>query len=108
MIGQLRTYTINKGMMGSWLKLFSEQIVPLLKDAGIGIHSAWVNKVPEFHADERTQFIWIRTFDNAADLEAKESAFYGSAWWTENVDFVRGHLAHREISVIEPFLPDKL
>lgn len=99
MIAQLRTYTINKGMMESWLKVFQDEIIPRVHEAGIGIQSAWVN-------DEGTQFIWIRTFDDAADLDRKEAVMYGSDWWNENVDRVRSHLAHREIKTIEPILPD--
>ncbi len=36
MIAQLRTYTINKGMMDDWLKVFREDIVPLCRSMGIG------------------------------------------------------------------------
>ena len=99
MIGQLRIYTINTGMMDSWLKLFREQIVPHIKEAGIGIQTAWVN-------EEQTQFIWIRTFGNKSEIKQKEAAFYGTDWWKQNVDFIRGHHAHREIILIEPILPE--
>ena len=93
MIAQLRTYTINKGMMDSWLQVFREEIVPLCGRMGIGVESAWVN-------DEGTQFTWIRTFEDAADIERKEAAMYGSDWWAANVDRVRSHLAHREFTVV--------
>ena len=99
MVGQLRIYTINAGMMDSWLKLFKEEIVPRVKEAGMGIQTTWVNQ-------ERTQFIWIRTYDSIEDIEVKEAAFYGTDFWKANVDRIRGHLAQREIVVIEPFLPD--
>ena len=99
MVGQLRIYTINKGMMDSWLKLFREELVPRVKEAGIGVHTAWVN-------EERTQFIWIRTYGSKAEIEPKEAVFYGTDWWKKNVDFLRGHQAHREITLIEPFLPE--
>ena len=99
MIGQLRVYTINKGMMDSWLRLFKEEIGPKVKAAGIGVHSAWVD-------DERTQFVWIRTFGDRTEIEAKEAAFYGTDWWKENAERIRGHQARRDITVIEPFLPD--
>lgn len=95
MIAQLRTYTINKGMMDDWLKVFREDIVPLCRSMGIGVESAWVN-------DEATQFTWIRTFEDAEDIERKEAAMYGSEWWDENVTFVRSHLAHREFTVVNP------
>ena len=87
MVGQLRIYTINKGMMESWLK------------AGMELQSAWVN-------EENTQFIHIRTFNSKDEIEEKEAKFYGTDWWKENVDFIRGHHAHREIILIEPVLPN--
>ena len=99
MVGQLRIYTINAGMMDSWLKLFKEEIAPRVKEAGMGIQTAWVNQ-------ERMQFIWIRTYDSIEDIEVKEAAFYGTDFWKANVDRIRGHIAHREMVVIEPFLPD--
>ena len=95
MIAQLRTYTINKGMMDDWLKVFREDIVPLCRSMGIGVESAWVN-------DEGTQFTWIRTFEDAEDIKRKEAAMYGSEWWDENVTMVRSHLAHREFTVVNP------
>jgi hypothetical protein len=94
-VAHLRTYTINKGQMDSWLKLFNEQLIPLLREHDIRVDGTWVN-------DERTQFIWVRSYgDTMADLEAKEAAFYGSAWWKTNVDHVRGHLAHRDITLLQ-------
>ncbi len=93
-IAHLRVYTINKGQMESWLDLFHGHIAPLLREHDITVEGAWVNAA-------RTQFIWVRSYgETEADLERKEKAFYGSDWWRANVDRVRGHLAHREITVI--------
>ncbi len=93
-IAHLRVYTINKGQMESWLDLFHGHIAPLLRAHDITVESAWVN-------DARTQFIWVRSYgETDADLERKEAAFYGSDWWRANVDRVRSHLAHREITVV--------
>lgn len=93
-IAHLRVYTINKGKLESWLDLFHNHIAPLLREHDIRVEGAWVN-------DARTQFIWVRSYgETEADLERKERAFYGSDWWRANVDRVRGHLAHREITVI--------
>ena len=40
--------------------------------------------------------------ESLEDIKVKEDAFYGSDWWKENMPTVRGHLARREITVIEP------
>lgn len=95
MVGQLRTYTINKGMMESWLKLFHEVIAPKTLEFGMGIQSAWTD-------EESERFIWIRTYEDMQDLKKKEEEFYGSDWWKENMPTIRGHLARRQIEVIKP------
>jgi len=93
-IAHLRTYTINKGMLDSWLELFPT-LVPVMEKAGIKVESAWVNA-------DRTQFIWIRSYGASVDnITTAEAVFYGSEWWLANVDHVRSHLAHREIVQIE-------
>ena len=93
-VAHLRTYTINKGQMESWLDLFQNHILPLLREHDITVDGTWVN-------GDRSQFIWVRSYgETDAELERKEAAFYGSAWWQANVDRVRGHLAHREITLI--------
>ncbi|MGI9336480.1 MAG: NIPSNAP family protein [Gammaproteobacteria bacterium] len=95
MIAHLRIYTINKGMMEDWQKLFRDELVGLMAEAGIKVESAWTNA-------EATQFIWIRSYgDSTEDIATKEKAFYESPWWVENVDYVRSHIAHREITVIQ-------
>ena len=95
MIAHLRVYTINKGMMDNWLELFNTELVGRMADAGIKVESTWTNA-------DATQFIWIRSYgESIDDIETKEKAFYGSPWWQENVDHVRSHLAHREVTVIQ-------
>jgi len=93
-IAHLRTYTINKGMMESWLSTF-DKLIPLMAEHGIKVESTWVN-------DEGTQFIWIRSYGgDVANIEKAEAGFYGSDYWIANVDAIRSHLAHREIVQIE-------
>jgi len=99
MIGQLRTYTINMGMMESWLKLFRDELAPNLKKAGMSVHTAWVN-------DEGTKFIWVRTVGDRSEMEPKQAAFWASDWFKEHETRVRSHIAHSEVVVLEPFLPD--
>ncbi len=94
LISQLRVYTINRGQMDSWLKAF-EGLKPLMEEHGIQIDGTWVD-------EENERFIWVRSFEDQADLERKEAAFYGSEQWLAGVDHVRGHLARRDITVISP------
>ena len=93
MLAQLRTYTINTGMMDQWLQLFGTEIAPRTMSAGMDIPVTAVNH-------ENTKFIWIRTFENETDLKIKEAAFSNSEWWKNNIDYVRSHFAHRTIELI--------
>ena len=94
-IAHLRTYTMNSGQMDSWLTLFENKLIPLMEKQGIKVESYWVN-------EENTQFIWIRSYGNSIkNIKQKEDSFYGSEWWKKNVDFVRGHISHREIKLIK-------
>ena len=93
MVSQLRTYTINRGMMDQWVSVFNETLMPVYSKVGIVVEGAWVN-------EDKNQFIWIRSFNDAADLEAKEAAFYNSDEWKANVDHVRSHLARVDVQVI--------
>ena len=49
MVSQLRIYTINRGMMDSWLKVFEEHIRPLHQKLGMPVEATWVNA-------DRTEF----------------------------------------------------
>ena len=58
---------------------------------------------------DKSIFIGLKDYDDTIDndeIEEKEAAFYGTDWWKKNVDFIRGHHAHREIVLIEPILPN--
>ncbi|HJO34470.1 MAG TPA: NIPSNAP family protein [Anaerolineales bacterium] len=94
-IAQLRTYTINKGQLEDWLDVFHSEVVPRMENAGMKVESTWVNQ-------DRSQFIWIRSFgDSYNDVETKEAVFYSSDWWKANVDRVRSYIAHRNVVQIE-------
>lgn len=71
MVAQLRIYTINRGMMDSWLKLFNEHIRPLHDRLGIPVQNSWVNA-------DRTEFIWVRGFNDAEEIPAKEAEYFAS------------------------------
>ena len=65
MVSQLRIYTINRGMMDSWVKLVEEKLRPWHEKYGIPIEATWVNV-------EKTEFIWVRSFDSLDDIPVKE------------------------------------
>jgi hypothetical protein len=71
MISQIRIYTINKGEMDNFLKHFKEDIESLHKKLGIPIVGSWVNR-------SQNEFIWIRSYKDKAELEAKNKEFQGA------------------------------
>ena len=68
MLSQIRIYTINKGQMDAFLKHFKEEIMGVHEKIGVPIVGTWVNR-------PQNEFIWVRTYKDKADLEAKGKAF---------------------------------
>lgn len=68
MLAQIRIYTINKGEMDAFLKHFREEVMAVHERIGLPIVATWVNR-------PQNEFIWIRTYKDKADLEAKGKAF---------------------------------
>ena len=64
MVDQMRSYTINKGMMDSWIKLFETGIKPAHDAVGMPVVATWVNM-------DHNQFIWVRRCPEGADIPAK-------------------------------------
>ena len=97
MIAQMRTYTINKGMMDSWLELFDKEIRPIHESLGIPIVATWVNA-------DRTDFIWVRTFNNAEEIPEKQAAYFASPGRQALGDIPTSHIAKMEVRLIEEVL----
>jgi hypothetical protein len=68
MLAQVRIYTINKGEMDDFLKHFKEEVMVVHERIGLPIVGTWVHRA-------QNEFIWIRTYKDKADLEAKSKAF---------------------------------
>ena len=67
-MAQIRIYTINRGEMDAFVKHFESETMPPHKEIGWPIVSTWINR-------PQNEFIWVRTYNDAADLEAKAKAF---------------------------------
>lgn len=93
MVSQLRIYTINRGMMDSWLKLFEEKLRPGHEKYGIPIEATWVNV-------EKTEFIWVRSFDSLDDIPAKEKEYYSSPERLAIGDMPQQHIAKIEVRTV--------
>lgn len=68
-------YTTNRGIMEPWVKFFAETIVPCHEKIAIKIEGSRVN---EDDNQDIWQYIWIRAFDDAEDLEIKMTVFLES------------------------------
>ena len=64
MQAQIRIYTINKGELDTFIKHFKEETKPIHDKVGWSVVASWVNR-------PQNEFISIRTYEDAADLEAK-------------------------------------
>ena len=94
MISQLRIYTIHPGMMDSWLKLFNEQIRSIHQKLGIPVEGTWVNT-------DRTEFIWVRSFDSADAIPVKEAEYFASPERQALGNLPQNHIAEMKVRVIE-------
>src|SRR5918999_4039063 len=64
---QVRIYTINRGMLDSWIKVFNEKIVPTSAKFGVHVIGAWVNR-------PQNEFVWVRTFESVEKLRVYEQS----------------------------------
>ena len=93
MISQLRVYTVNRGMMDEWINVFTETLVPMQEQHGIKIDGMGVN-------EDRNQFIWIRSFADAQDMDSKRFSSFPE--WRAVRDRVLSHLAREDVQTMEP------
>jgi hypothetical protein len=94
MIAEIRIYTVNKGMMDSFVKLWNEQLVPIHEKYGLQILGGWVNR-------PQNEFIWIRVFDSVEDRDAKEKAYFASPERKALGDLPPSHMAKIEVRTVE-------
>ena len=73
MIRQLRIYVINRGKMYDFVAAWKAGVYPLRRRHGFDIPHVWINR-------ERSEFIWLLTYEGSERWEEKESAYYG---WQE-------------------------
>ena len=98
MVQQVRIYTINRGMMDSWIKLFNEHIRPLHARLGIPVNNSWVNA-------DKTEFIWVRRFNSVDEIPAKEAEYFASPERKGLADIPTSHIAKMEVRVVEEVAP---
>lgn len=93
MVTQVRIYTVNRGMLDSWVAHFNEKIVPTSAKYGVRVLGAWVNR-------PQNEFIWVRAFENEEALKKYEDSPERAAYLVIN----REHLAKTEYRNVEDVL----
>ncbi len=77
MLYELRQYTIKRGKMKAWVKLFESEIMPFQISKGMVITGSFcVEKDP-------TTFIWLRRFKNEAERKRLYERVYETSHWKE-------------------------
>jgi len=73
---EIRSYRLKPGTRAGFRTALVERALPMVRAAGMDV----VAHGPG--ADDDSYFL-VRAFDDAADLAAREDAFYGSSAWRE-------------------------
>jgi hypothetical protein len=90
MVTQVRIYTINRGMLDSWIQLFNEKIVPTSARFGVNVVGAWVNR-------PQNEFIWVRTFESEDTLKVYETSPERATYTPDSGK----HIAKIEVRTVE-------
>ena len=77
MTTQVRIYTVNDGMMDSWIEHFNDKIVPTSARFGVRVLAAYANR-------EANEFIWVRTFESDEALQVYEKSPERAAYLPTN------------------------
>lgn len=93
MVTQVRIYTVNGGMLDSWINHFNEKIVPTSAKYGVRVLAAWANRA-------QNEFIWVRTFESEDALKRYEVSPERAAYTAIN----KQHLAKTEFRNVEDVL----
>ena len=93
MIAEFRTYTINRGMMDSYLELYNKQIVPNHRLWGIEIIGAWVEK-------GTNKITWIRIFKDEKERAEKLKAYEQGPDRSTVMPVASYHMAAVEVKIM--------
>lgn len=93
MYAQLRVYTMNRGKMDEWVRWFDRKLAPLAIACSHRIVGPWVNEA-------KTEFIWIRVYDDAKDAQVKDDRFYNSPEWKAIAAEARDFIAKAEVKIM--------
>ena len=94
MITELRTYTIRRGRMESWLRHWREAMD---RNIALGIRVEWAGFDPE----SMGTFIFLRSFRDEDERRRLEAEFYEGEWWKNVGDEVMGDVLNWESRLMQ-------
>lgn len=74
---EIRSYELHAGMQAEFERLFTTQVVPLMRDWGIDVVLAGAS------LHEEDSFVLIRAYADVSERQASQEAFYGSGEWRQ-------------------------
>jgi hypothetical protein len=95
-ITELRRYRIKPDRLESWLAFFAEAARENERH-GSRVEYAGVDP-------ETSTFVWLRSFADEADRQARKDSFYGSDWWLEREAFAMGHVIEYDVTFLDATL----
>ncbi len=95
MVTEVRLYTINRGMLDSWVSVFKEKIMPTSGQYGVHIHAAWVNR-------PQNEFVWVRSYEDAETLNTYNNSPERAAY----SELTSSHVAKIEVREVEGVVGD--
>ena len=93
MITELRRYRIKPDRLASWVEFFREA-ARKNEPGGSQVEFAGVDR-------ETSTFVWLRTYADEADREARKAAFYGGDWWLEREAFAMDHVVEYDVTFLD-------
>lgn len=87
---QVRWYLIGDGLLGEWMRLWRERVVPLRRECGFRVGAAWVDR-------ERNEFIWVLSYEGREGAEEAERRYRAAARDLDTGRYVR----ERRVQVVE-------
>jgi hypothetical protein len=99
---ELRQYKVRAGKMSEWIELMEGEIIPYVVSRGMVVTASFRS------VDDDTKYIWLRRFENEADLDRMYKEIYESEHWVNSLKPRIGELLIREEAVINRLEPTKL
>jgi len=101
-IYELRQYRVRDGKMQQWLELMEGEIMPFLATCKVTVAASFCA------LDDPNRYVWIRRFEDEADLKQKYRDVYESDHWLSTIKPRIGELIIREEAVVDKLSPTAL